>query len=694
MNKLDPRLRHLVRQDASLDLTMMERVGISSMSVAIGLPPDIEVLVRCRDTEIVAQLQQAGVKVHFVTQGVYTVASGTVPVSLLPQLRNMEGIERVEASRAMVSELNVSRLETKADRVHVLSPSVRGKGVLIAVVDSGIDYTHPDFRHADGTSRILFLWDQGAPHPPDHLNVSYGREYTKAELDKALATNTLVHGDQVAHGTHVAGIAAGNGQARGGEFIGIAPEADLIIVAFSLEPGATTIGRSTNAFDAFAYITQRAGALGRPVAINLSQGMNGGGHAGETVLETALDDLTRQPGVAIIKSAGNEQEWRVHAGGQIAQDQTVVVELEVGDNHVNDDVLELWYDGADEISLALQPPGSDPLAFVPAGGEQDFKTLARNQVKIVFDLDADDTGDTLATIFLSHGNVSFVQPGTWKLLLRGDKIGLGRYDIWVERTNRQMPGEQTRFSAASSDDTRTISIPGTARRIITVGSYVTRVTPGFSLQVGEVSSFSSRGPTRYGLRKPEISAPGEIIVAPRSSQSEVPANPDQWYTPMPGTSMAAPHVTATAALILSVRPTLNCEQVKQILMATARADGLAAVAPDNVWGSGKLDIEAAIARARTARFPVISNVTVSGATLRWRTDVPTTSAVRFHTHQRQLQLGKSLSSRTDLVPRTEHEMTLSGLASGKYFCEVLAFTNDNLLTSDDQNGAFHVIDIP
>lgn len=693
MNRLDPRLRQLVHPDSSARSTMMKRLGLSREYTDSDLRPIVNVLIRCRHPGVVAELRDAGSEIRAVIEGVYTIVSATVPIESLTRISEIEGVLRVEASLPMFPELDVSRHETRVDQVHALKPSIRGKRALIGIIDAAIDYTHPDFRNPDGTSRILYLWDQAAsPHPSISQNLCCGREYTKREIDSALKTNTKIHSDIFAHGTHVSGIAAGNG-AGDPLYTGIAPEAGLIFVALELEPG-TTIGRSNNAVEAFDYVVRRADQLARPVAINLSQGMNRGGHSGESVVESAIDGLARRPGVAIIKSAGNEQEWRTHAGGQIATGQTVVLDIVVSNNQIDSDLLEVWCDGADEISVALQPPGSARLDFVTPGTlTQSFETGASNQVDVTSELDADGTGDTATAIIISHGNVYFVQPGTWKLWLRGDRINNGRYDVWIETTGRRFSGGETRFAPSSADDSRTITIPGTSSRVITVGAYVSRSTPGFSSQVGHTSAFSSRGPTRFGLRKPDISAPGDIVVSARSSQSSATPNPSAFYTPMPGTSVAAPHVAGAAALILSLRPSFNSDQVRQILTSTARRDGFAATAPDDEWGNGKLDIEAAIARAQTAQFPDINNVVVSGGILTWETDIPTTGAVRFHTHPEQLLLGKSLGSRTDLRLKMDHIVSLEGLEPGTYYCEVLAYTSDELLTVDDQHGTFHVVQV-
>jgi len=252
---------------------------------------------------------------------------------------------------------------------------------------------------------------------------------------------------------------------------------------------------------------------------------------------------------------------------------------------------------------------------------------------------------------------------------------------------------QARFRPSSADHTRTISIPGTSRRILTVGSYVTR---GEAFERGKISDFSSRGPTRFGHQKPEIAAPGQSIISARSSDSSSisrPPNPDNLHTSMPGTSMAAPHVTGAVALVLSRRPGLTSEQVKQILVRSARVDTFSDSAPDNTWGAGKLDAAAAVALAEAVTFPKFLEVRIEGAELTWVTDLPTTATLRIHASRRRLLLGRSSITRTQLALGTQHGVDLSDLGPGTWFCEILAFREEGFRTTDDNDGACYVVTV-
>jgi subtilisin family serine protease len=700
MKKLDARLRllleanvlwaeHAVAEHISERVVTNDRAGGTQVEVLVSLSAG---------AAAVAALEAAGFELEFLVPGVPVIAGGQVPVTRLPDLEALEHVIEVEASRRLSRHLDVSREETRVAAVQSSAAGPRGDGVVIGLVDDGIDFTHPDFRAADGSSRVLFLWDQGGDPPAGDNPVPYGREYTKADLDAALATadpfarvpSRNVNG----HGSVTAGIAAGDGQASAGRFTGMAPGAGLIVVAYRMED-SQSLGTSARAVAGYDYIVRKARSLNRPVVINQSEGMNGGGHCGETLLETAIDSILRAPGVVGVKAAGNERTEQTHASGLVAQGATVTREFTVLSNNKLNDIFEVWFDGGDELAVAVEPPGGTPLAFVPFAHQQAFTTTAGNRVSVDSDPDASNTGDTRVTIILVAGDSAFIQPGLWRLHLRGDTVrGSGRFDVWIERSFRG-PGvtEQARFTSASADPVGTVTIPGTARRILTVGSYVTR--PYQSVSEGLASEFSSAGPTRYGLTKPELVAPGQYIRAARSSQSPgTTGDPDSLfnrYSIETGTSMAAPHVAGAVVLILEKQPDLSCDQVRQILTRSARHDPPVAAVPDDRYGYGKLDAEAALTLADTARFPVILEPKVAGKVISWKTDIPTTGAVRISTNQRQLQLGKSQSSRAILVFQTEHSVDLGDLGDQDHFVEIIAFSQDNWSTTEDNGGNLFTI---
>ncbi|MGK7943767.1 MAG: S8 family serine peptidase [Microcystaceae cyanobacterium] len=375
MNKLDPRLRYLLRKtphpfvDTSESLTSPPPTSEDN---------EVGILLRCKgnqaETDLRKSLRKQGLNISTIVLGINTIVAGKISVHKLENLKTLDFVAEIEASRRLTQELDISLLETYTHTLHQNLPAIKGEGIIIGIIDSGIDYTHPAFRNNDGTSRILHLWDQ-----------RNDQEYTKDDLDNALSQPsplTLVpHQDNNGHGTHVAGIAAGNGKPNG-KFTGIAPKADLIIVSLGIDNN-TTLGDSQRAVDAFDYIIQKAEGMNRPVAINMSQGMNGGGHSGETLLETALDHFSRQKSVAIVKSAGNESGWRIHAGGEISQDEMVELEFVVQPYNRQENTLEFWFDGTDIISIAIQTPSQDTFPFISQDNDLYETTTAGNEIFLV-----------------------------------------------------------------------------------------------------------------------------------------------------------------------------------------------------------------------------------------------------------------------------------------------------------------------
>jgi subtilisin family serine protease len=395
--------------------------------------------------------------------------------------------------------------------------------------------------------------------------------------------------DAGAHGTYVAGIAAGNGTTHG-IYEGVAPEADLILVTYRND---VPVGGSAYALDAVDYIRNHPAASGRPAVINLSQGDNLGAHDGTSLLERAIDHVVGEGRVLVVVSAGNERGGPAchHARGKVEQGRELALSfalLEDSDRNrvVDGDAIELWYGGGDRFAVALQAPGGQRSDFVEPGGEGVvIEFPGGSRARVCSQTGHPTNGDNRVVIILERGEGWGA--GVWQLILRGDRVERGDFDAWADRPNAVTVID---FRSHQSDAS-TITLPGTSRRALTVGGFITRpLSSENSSEVrGDFAPGSSVGPTRDGRIKPDLTAPSTLVMAPRVRKvGRAPR-----YDPMGGTSMAAPHVTGVVALLWSLWPGLAAGQIGDALLSTARADAFTGATPNTSWGRGKLDAGAA-----------------------------------------------------------------------------------------------------
>ena len=588
MSAIDPRLKFL-QPETKKTLRELESTGRFGVEVVTGAPTRAKVLIQFQGSR--EELETAGME---VTTMAGDIATGLVQLPDLDKLADHEHTVKIESSRPLARELDDSIPEINANAVHAGPPGLKGAGALVGIIDSGIDITHGGFRRPDGTSRIVALWDQGltpAAGESSPTGLGYGVEYEKSDIDTALAaadpTTVVRHRDRdtgTGHGTHVAGIAAGDGSPAGNgqpafTFLGVAPEADLIVVSNAVETDA--FGDSANTLDAMQYIFDKAATLGKPVAINLSQGDNLGPHDGTSLLERGIDNLLGGPGRVMIKSAGNAGSDDIHAGGTVAAGGTESVRFRIPSGDSVADTMDVWYAGTDRFTVNLRTPGGDVSADVAPGTTTTLSLPNGNQVFVDSVLGDPNNGDNRVYLQFMRGTAPVIEAGTWSLRLRGDTVVSGRFDAWIER-GQVIPA----FLPPHLDNGRSISIPGTSQEIIAVGSYVTK-----GAGVGSLSSFSSRGPTRDGRPKPEISAPGQFVMSARAAGISSGSGA---YNTLAGTSMAAPHIAGVAALMLQKDRTLTQAQVRECLVDTARSDANTGAVPNNDWGAGKVDAQAAV----------------------------------------------------------------------------------------------------
>lgn len=427
-----------------------------------------------------------------------------------------------------------------------------GSGILIAIIDSGIDYTHPDFCNPDGTTRIIELWDQ-----------SLDRIFTQSEINEALQAPSFQERYQLVpsrdlsgHGTHVAGIAAGNGRASGGQYRGVAPQSSLLIVKLGIsDPDG--FPRTTELMRAVDYVLQKAFSLQMPVAINLSFGNNYGPHDGTSLLETYLDNVSSYWKSCIVTGTGNEGASRIHTSGTFLTNNSrasvsdtfrtpasdisrspatvtsgqfspaaipfSVSEYESGLN------LQLWKSYSDEIEVSLRHPNGTVIGpFQERLGTYRFTT---GMTELLVYYGKPSPYSTSQEIYLDFiPRESYIDAGLWELTLTPRRITAGSYDLWLP--GQSVIGSGTGFLYPTEDTT--LTIPSTASKVISVGAY--------NAAFNNYAPFSGRGFTRMEHRiKPDLAAPGVNIIS---------AAPGGGYTSKSGTSMAAPFVTGSCALLM------------------------------------------------------------------------------------------------------------------------------------------------
>lgn len=355
-----------------------------------------------------------------------------------------------------------------------------GAGVLVGVVDWGLDFDHPNFKNADGSTRLTALWDQRAPHTrPDEKPYrtrpyGYGIVHTREAIDTALATGTPYHAlgyhpaeadrGGGSHGTHVMDIAAGNG-ATGPA--GVAPEADLVFVHLADRgtDGLANLGDSVRLLEAVDFIHRIAGD--RPWVINLSMGRHGGPHDGSTLTELALDELlSAAPGRFIAQSAGNYHESHTHANGQLRQGDSTELRFVTDPADTTSNELEIWYPGSDELVIRLEPPGAIEVGSVRLGEAVDVIVAGQVVGRVYHRAHDPNNGDHHVDAFL----YPWAPAGQWGVRLEGRCIADGRWHAWLER-DEACPRCQARFVPRDASADTTIGTIASGHMPLVVGAY-------------------------------------------------------------------------------------------------------------------------------------------------------------------------------------------------------------------------------
>lgn len=409
-----------------------------------------------------------------------------------------------------------------------------GMGTLVAIIDSGVDYTHPDFRNADGTTRILGLWDQTIQTGPPPEGYATGTLYTEEQINEALKEQTVPKQlervpsiDVSGHGTAVAGIACGNGRASGGRYHGVAPLAKMLVVKLGASVG-NSFPRTTRLMEALNYVITTAENMLMPVAVNISFGNSYGSHNGMGMLEQFINEAAGRWKSTICIGSGNEGVSGRHAGGKfVSGRERNVIELAVneGERTIN---LQIWKNFADSMKISIRNPSNQTITLYQ--NEAGIRSYILGETELLVNYGVPTPFNSLQEIYIEWiPRENTIEGGIWRVEIESDNIVDGRYDLWLPSGN--LISENTRFLQPKIDTT--LTIPSTTEAAITVAAYNGKTE-------GE-AYFSGRGYTRNQQIKPDLAAPGVEILS---------SAPNGGYSIKSGTSMATPFVAGSCALLM------------------------------------------------------------------------------------------------------------------------------------------------
>ena len=493
-----------------------------------------------------------------------------VPETLVDAVSQETVIEYVEKPKQLYFELQAGKAASCINAVQqgMNNPfGLFGKGTIVAVIDTGIRSESMEFRNADGSTRILNIWDQ-----------TTGTEYDRSQIDEALQNETkdtagIPGADVLGHGTQVAAIACGSS--------GVAAQADILVVKLGLA-AKNGFPRTTQLMEALDYVVRKAIDYGKPLAVNISFGNNYGDHTGSSLLENFINDIADSWKCSICIGSGNEGLGAVHTGGTLTEDMEETVELAVS-SYETGLSIQIWKDYWDDIAVEIIAPSGRNLGRIQENSRvsriryEDMELLTYFGEPSPFRIRQEIYIDMIP-------QTVYIQSGLWKFRLIPRSIRNGRYDMWLPAQGALNFG--TGFT--SPDSASTFTIPSAAAKAVTVGAY--------DAGTGSAAPFSGQGYiVEIGgslMVKPELAAPGVNVLVPSVSG----------MARVSGTSYATPFVTGSAALLMEwgiVRGNdafLYGEKLKAYLIKGAEPLAGAAV-PDTQTGWGRLCLKNSLPQA-------------------------------------------------------------------------------------------------
>jgi subtilisin family serine protease len=497
---------------------------------------------------------------------------GSVAYSVIPKLFSLLDISSLE-------KMGVTRLQRTPNL------SLKGNGVLLGFIDTGIDYQNPLFQYADKTTRIVSIWDQSIENMEASSDIFYyGTEYSREQINLALKSEApldiVPSTDDIGHGTTLAGLAGGTPN-EAAEFSGVAPLSEYVIVKlktakseirnyFGMPEQAICYGENDIMFS-LVYLVNTARKMNRPIVICIGLGSSQGSHEGLGPLNDLISAFSNQVGIAIIIATGNEGNEGHHFYGEInnASDYTSV-ELKIGENE-NNFSMELWGNTPGTYSIDIISPSGEYIPRIPAKVDT-FKIISfifdTTIICVDYVIVESQTGDEL--ILLRFRNPA---PGIWKIRVYGTKITSG-FHIWLPV--RGFISQETYF--LTPNQYTTITDPGNNLFAIT--------TTAYNANTNSLYGDASRGYTRYNIVNPDLASPGVDVYSPLGNGK---------YGLTSGTSTAAALLAGVTAMMLEWGivnghdRSMDTYQIKKyFIRGVSREPSIKY--PNQEWGFGTVNI--------------------------------------------------------------------------------------------------------
>ncbi len=537
------------------------------------------------------------VDAEFASVGIVTAR---IPVENLEAVAALSEVEYIEMGAKLYSTLDKARVASMVNDVHqALAPldtTYTGKGVIVGIVDHGFEYAHINFQDSEGNLRVKRIWEQTWEGTPPE-GFTYGNELKTPE-DIIAAGFDAKSEDRVGHGAHVAGIAAGSDNNRNNKYYGVAPEAELVFVSIDLESDVALI-------NSLQYIYDYATEQGKPCVVNFSLGTYNGPHDGTSTFDVLSSEMQGE-GRLLVGAIGNDGSSPMHVDADLNSASDTLKAM-IDFKYADYSNIIVWGEEGEDIGVQIVLVNRTTRKEIYAS--EILKASANTTVQANdFNLSNVEGSITIVAEESSalNGKPNFdIVLDLYRFKINGASFaikvfGKGKVHAWSDALTSYfllttLPGWEL-----GTDNYTASEVGGTGKRIISVGSYTSH-SPHVSQRYGDVSSFSSKGPTVDERRKPDVLAPGSVITSslpgtpnvlqsmPIVHENEVDGK-KYYYGNMSGTSQAAPFVTGVLALWLQANPDLTPEMVKEVLEHNSIRDGFYGnEVPNNTFGAGKIN---------------------------------------------------------------------------------------------------------